>query len=543
MMNIQKLETLSLEQKIGQLFMLAFAGNRLDEARVLIEEHYVGGCYISNDNVPTPETALELSQELHGYAANINLPLLLAPDQEGTWGVMVPGSSTGPGNMALGATHNPEDAYAMYKVIGQELSSVGLNTLLAPCADCNSNPYNSIIGMRSFGETPELVGTMTAAAVKGARDGGVLTTVKHFPGHGDTRLDSHRGLPKVERSKDELFAIDLHPFAEGINAGVDLVMTSHIIFTALDDKPATLSSIILQDVLRGELGFDGVIVSDSMNMKSMKQNYDPADSAVQALKAGVDIIMLAEEHYDHDAANYLKNQLELIGAVKKAVEDGKLPIERVNDAVRRILNLKAKISSEQLSLEPVGSEANRQVELEVSEHAVAILHNEHGLFPLSQHQALTLVNTTTRSSYEVLGNIRGIGPNQTKAAFDFFAEAVQERVQGVRVLSAEEVLADKSDFGDSVVVAVTENHTLPGMDFDQQSQVKVIERLNEQVGDRLVVAALRDPYELNYLNVQTYLCAFSFRPSAAQAAVRVLFGETKAVGKSPVSVPSTDIQV
>ena len=224
--------------------------------------------------------------------------------------------------------------------------------------------------MRSFGEDPGLVAAMTRAAVRGLQANGAVATLKHFPGHGDTRMDSHRGLPTVDRSREELFRIDLHPFAEGIKAGAKIVMTAHIIFTALDpERPATLSPIILGDVLRGELGFEGVVVSDSMNMHSMKRNYDPADAAIQGFKAGVDLMMLAEEHYDHDVGSYLDNQRKLIAAVIRAVEDGTISRQRVDDAVRRILRLKrdASFSAQPLPGRPivVGQDSHRAVELDL----------------------------------------------------------------------------------------------------------------------------------------------------------------------------------
>ncbi len=545
----QLINQMTLEEKIGQLFLLAFAGDRLDEARVLMEDYFVGSSYISNDNVPTPEKAFALCTQLQSFAANtrLKIPLMLGADQEGAWGVMVPGSCTGPGNMALGATNLPEDAYQMYKVIGQELSAVGLNTLFAPAADCNSNPHNSIIGMRSFGENPKRVAAMTAAAVRGTRDGGAIPTVKHFPGHGDTTTDSHRGIPTVNRSKEELFAIDLFPFAEGIKADVDIVMTSHIIFTALDpQRPATLSPIILQDVLRKELGFDGVILTDSMNMKAMKKNYAPEDSAVQAFNAGVDLIMLAEEHYDHDAKNYLRNQIALLEAVKTAVQNGQLPLERVDDAVRRVLSLKSRYNlfpKSKTQWQSVGSEANRKVELEVSRHAVAILRDESNLIPIATSQAITLVNTTTRASYDILGVTRGIGPNQTTAAFDYFLEVAHKQFDNLQVLSAEDVLANGNlTIKDGIVIAVTENYPLPGVDFDQKSQGEVIQKLVSVAKDRLIVVALRDPYELSYLDAPTYLCAFSFRPCAAQAAVDVLCGDVKPQGLTSVSLPGTNLK-
>ncbi len=544
------LAQMTLEEKIGQMFLLAFAGDRLDEARVLFEQHFVGASYISNDNVPSPQAAVDLVRAVQGYAANtrLKIPLILGVDQEGAWSVMTPGSSPGPGNMALGATGRPEDAYAMYEVMARELRAVGLNTLLAPCADCNSNPHNSIIGMRSFGEKPGLVGQMAAAAVRGAHAGGVIATVKHFPGHGDTTLDSHRGIPTVTRSREDLRSIDLHPFVEGIRAGTDVVMTSHILFPAIDpDNPATLSRAILHDVLRGEMGFDGVIMSDSMNMKSMVANYPAAESAVRAFAAGVDLLMLAEEHYSHDAASYLRNQTVLIEAVRQAVIDGRLPLARVEDAVRRVLTLKHQYGlwhdapPPVWSAREVGTPAHAQVELEVSQHAVAVIRDRAGHVPLAPDAHITLVNGTARSGYAPLGATRGIGPNQTTPAYDVFAAALRVHTPSLAELSAEDVLGGALP-GAGVIVVVTENYPLPGMDFEQASQRAVIERLHTHAAERLVVVALRDPYELAALpDVGTYVCAFSFRPCAAQAAVDVLRGVVPAAGRSPVSVPGTEV--
>src|SRR5690348_10827060 len=225
------LARMTLEEKVGQMFMLAFAGRQLEQARTLLQEHGVGGCYISQDNAATPEEAVALSTALQSFAraTRHRIPLLLGVDQEGAWGVLVPASTTGPGNMALGAAGSPALVEQMYRVIGTELAAVGYNTLLAPCCDVNANPRNPIIGTRSFGEQPAQVAQLAAAAVRGAHAGGVLATAKHYPGHGDTATDSHRGLPRVDRSRTELAQSDLLPFRAAVAAGVDIVMTAHLL--------------------------------------------------------------------------------------------------------------------------------------------------------------------------------------------------------------------------------------------------------------------------------------------------------------------------
>ncbi|MDZ4766668.1 MAG: glycoside hydrolase family 3 N-terminal domain-containing protein [Chloroflexota bacterium] len=554
MNNDELLATMTLEEKIGQMFLLAFAGTRLDEARVLFEEHFVGAAYLGDDNLPDAATAASLTNTLQSYAANtrLQIPLLLGADQEGAWSVMTreqkgrERSAMGPGNLALGAANDPALTRAMYRTIADELGVVGLNAIFAPCADVNSNPYNAIIGMRSFGAFPDRVAAQTVAAVEGALSGGIIPTLKHFPGHGDTQMDSHRGLPTVERTADELRAIDLKPFADGIAAGAPIVMTSHIIFPAFDaENPATLSRRILIDLLRGEMGFDGVILSDSMNMGAIKKVFDSADAAIRAFNAGVDLLMLAEEHYDHSPEQYLASQQALIGAVIAAAQDGRLPMARVDDAVRRVLNLKMRhlarrslVAHEIMARALVGSPPNRAVELDAARAAVALLRDQDGALPLPKDRVYIVVNTTQRAAYAVLGKTRGIGPNQTTSAFDTFYSALSETHPQARIYEATDAAldGDLSAWRDLPVIAVTENYALPGMDFDQSTQAATIQKLLK-AGIHPIVVALRDPYELAnaaFDGVGTYICAFSFRPSAARAAAEVVAGVITARGVSPV---------
>ena len=548
-MNIEStVQTMTTAEKVGQMFMLAFAGGQMNAARILMAEHRVGGAYISNDNAPRPNAAIALTNALQFFARStrLRIPLLLGADQEGTWSVMTSASAMGPGNMAIGAAYDPQQAYRMYSVIAKEMTAVGLNTVLGPAADCNSNPRNSIIGMRSFGEPPELVAAMTAAAVRGLRDNGAAAALKHFPGHGDARMDSHRGLPTVDRSREELFRIDLHPFAEGIKAGAQIVMTAHIIFSALDPKrPATLSPVILGDVLRGQLGFEGVIVSDSMNMQAIKRSYDPTDAVIQGFNAGVDLMMLAEEHYDHDVSQYLENQRALIRAVIQAVEAGIISQQRVDDAVGRILRLKreAGFSTAPLTDQAaiVGQDSHRAVELDVARRAVTVLRNRNRLVPIQSTAPLLLVNATRRSAYTALARTRGIGPNQATPAFDVFAAALQQACPQLEIIGAEDFTEAKIP-ASGIIIAVTENYTLPGIDFDQSTQVKLVKHLHRLAADRLIVIALRDPYELaNFPEIATYVCSYSFRASAAQAAADILLGRIAPRGHTPVTVPDTEL--
>jgi len=381
-------DRLTLEQKVGQMFMLAFAGSTAASAATLLRDHHVGACYLSNDNLVDPAQSATLMAELQGLArAGSGVPALLAADQEGAWAVLTRHSCPGPGNMGLGATGAVDDTREMYTVFGEELRAAGLNADLAPAADVNSNPLNSIIGMRSFGEDPEAVARHVRAAVAGLHDAGIIAAAKHFPGHGDSSIDTHRGLARVDGDRQALGRRELVPFRAAVDCGVDIVMTSHIMFPALDpEHPATLSPVILGDLLRGTMGFGGVILTDSFNMQAIRRAYDPLDAVVQTVQAGADMVLLAEERYGDESGDYVERQVRLVAGLVRAVRQGRLPASRVDDAVARILALKARygladrpVASATAAVKAVGSPAHREIERRVAADAVVLIQNRGGV--------------------------------------------------------------------------------------------------------------------------------------------------------------------
>jgi beta-N-acetylhexosaminidase len=539
---------MSLEEKVGQIFMLAFSGVRPADVGKMVREHYIGGCYISQDNAATPSAAALLSVDLQRQAAQTPsaLPLLLGVDQEGSWGVLVPYSTTGPGNLGLGATQDPECTARMYEVFGKEMRAVGYNTILAPCADVNSNPDNPSIGMRSFGADPAKVARHVAAAVKGALSAGIVTTAKHFPGHGDTGIDSHRGLPRVAKSLEDIEKEDLLPFLSAIEAGVDIIMTSHILYPRIDPElPATLSPRILQQTLRRRMGFGGLILSDSMNMGAMKKNYPPEEAAVLAVLAGVDLIMLAEEHYDHDLSIYLENQQRTIQAVLEAVRRGRIPPGRIDEAVSRIIALKKNKglldADPQVFLDSkiVGCPVHRQIEARIASALVTLVRDRNRLWPLREGKRIAIVNAAPRRAYDVLSRTRGIGPNQTQPAFETFKKTISSGLLDLRFFAHEELSEETAlnkILGDSeVILVVTEDYLIPGVDFDTDSQKRLVRSVSRTFGERTAVVGLRTPYELSeYQGISTYICTCSSRPCAAEAAAKAALGEIRCTGALPV---------
>ena len=512
----------NIDLNVGELFLLAFSGEDPKPAIEMIQEYGLSGLYLSNDNIPNIYSALHLSKIVQKAAKNSGdkLPLLLGVDQEGTWSVMAEDSHPGPGNLALGSAKDIDLTQQRYEDIALELYQSGMNLVFSPCADVNTNPSNAIIGMRSFGTEPKDVGNHVAAAVRGAQSGGVLTTLKHFPGHGDTYIDSHRDLPVVKRSKADVWEIDLTPFREGIKAGVDVVMTSHIIYESLDpDNPATFSKVILQQILRKELGFKGVIISDSMNMHALQKHYKPVDAAIAAISAGVDLIMLAEEHYDHDG-DYQKRQRALIEGVTQAIKSGHIPEQRLNSAFKRIRNLRRRLGMKTIK-KPNYRGLNYSAQ-KAAEKALRLLQKHQDWSCPNQGSRLNVVRASSEEAFSQVIQTRGIGPNPRKSSYDFLIDALQNYFE-IRIIEQNDNSPDQSEH----LVIVLENYTLPGMDFDKSLDQTVLEWAKTFSLGKVTVIALRDSFNLPETGPLTTLCTYSFREESAIAATKWLAGLVK----------------
>lgn len=540
----QIIAQMSPAEKAGQLFLLAYPGKDPQIIRSLIESYGISGCYISQDNAETFDEARCSSAHLQHMAAETahSIPLMLGVDQEGAWGVLVPESHTGPGNQALGSVKNPQHIRDMYGVFGREMLSVGYNTLLGPCADVNIDPKSPIIDTRSFGEYPQRVASCVSQAIRGAAETGIITTLKHFPGHGGTSGDSHREIPRVEKTLNELMETDILPFRYGIEAGADMVMTSHILYPLIDpDQPATLSPTILKGLLRDTLGFRGVILSDSMNMGAIRRFYHPAESTLMALKAGVDIVMLSEEHYDH-SENYLSRQIASLELVKQAILDKELTEQDVDEKLIRILDLKLNrmrikgpdlSEKEQVQIRGIESNAARE----------SFLLLQKGLWPLPETGSILCINATPRSSYANMMNSRGIGPNQEKPAFDIFRETMDSLNSSAGILlnflsHQEAVNAEEEVFAAAdALILVTEDYPLPGETFEKAAQQQLVRKLSLCYKEKTLILGLRSSYELTeYPEDVTYLCAGSSRSCSAEAAAQILLSHhNEFSGIAPVS--------
>ncbi|MGC9406114.1 glycoside hydrolase family 3 protein [Streptomyces sp. DZ1-3] len=543
---------MSVEAKIGQLFVPYFYGasatspSQVDQDRnlkelgvrtvsELIAKYQVGGViYFSGwtNNLHDPHQIADLSNGVQraSLALPVPVPSLISIDQEHGVNVRIGSGATQlPGAMALGAGRSLSDARTAGWISGTELAALGIHQNFAPVADVNVNPANPIINVRSFGADAREVGRMVGAQVTGYQQAGVVACAKHFPGHGDTGEDSHTGLPVITHTREEWERIDAPPFRAAIAAGVDSIMTAHLQVPALDpsNEPATLSPTILQDVLRGELGFDGVIVTDALNMQGVRTKYGDDRVPVLALKAGADQLLFPPSI---DVA---------YNGVLAAVRTGEITEDRLDASVLRILRVKEKAGL--LSGTPfvsrrdvdrvVGSRRHRLTAARIAERTTTLLVNEDGALPLRRGRGKLLV----------VGASPAFPTDDTRTTVPELAEAFDELGYRTTHLATgrtpdaakidEAVAAAR---GRDAVVVTTDN---VGATSTQRT---LVSRLLA-TGVPVVHLAVRNPYDIAHLgDVPASLASYCWTEVELRAAARVIAGRVGPRGRLPVPVQRAD---
>jgi len=374
---------MTLEEKAGQLYVIGFNGTRMNNyLRELISEWKIGGLVFSIRNVENPIQVSELIQEMQELAVKENnVPLIVTINQEGgDRTCFLESLSRNPGSMAIGATHKPEWAYEVARLVGTELKALGFNMLYMPVLDLAGLIDNSVLGIRSFGSDPQLVAAMGEQFIKGLNHAGIASTAKHFPGAGGSALDAHFDLPHIPRTMDELEGVDLVPFKRAIKAGVAALMTSHVSYPVIDkDAIGTFSRIINTDIARQKLGFEGVITTDAFGMKGLTNYFSPQESAVKAILAGADMILKRHGR----EANFAN-----LKALREALRDGRISQERVDLSLRRIFALKRKycrVGKRSLSAVIWNKGHIRKLEA-MGQDSVTLVRNEEHLLPLKLDQ-------------------------------------------------------------------------------------------------------------------------------------------------------------
>lgn len=332
----EQMKKMTLDEKIGQMTIVGLEGYTINEhSKEMIDKYHAGGFIILGENVKNTNQLLSLLNSLKSNNSKNTIPLFLSVDEEGGRVSRMPDEFEDlPSNQHIGKVNDEEISYKIGTVIAEEIKSFGFNMNFAPVLDINSNPDNPVIGERSFGLDLDIVSRLGIQTMKGIQSENIIPVVKHFPGHGDTSVDSHIDLPIVNNDFHRLESFELVPFVQAINNNADAIMIAHVFLPKVDsDNPVTMSKVIITDILRNQLNFNGIIISDDMAMGAIVENYDIGDAAVKAVLAGSDIILVAHTY---------ENQMTVISALKKAVEVGKIPEERIEESVYRILKLKQK---------------------------------------------------------------------------------------------------------------------------------------------------------------------------------------------------------
>lgn len=536
------LSRMSLEEKVGQLFVVEVYGQSADTshaknrelygvdtpAEVLAKYQPGGVIYFDArrgpDNVRDPRQTARLSNGLQRVS---RIPLIISTDQEGGSVVLrlTEPATLLPGNMALAATRSASDVQDGARIIGTELAAVGINQNYAPVADVNINPANPVIGVRSFGSDPALCSELVAAAVRGYHRGQVASAAKHFPGHGDTNTDSHHELPEIRHTREELDRIDLPPFRAAIRRGVDTIMSAHIVVPALDPTgvPATMSHPIITGLLRRELGFKGLIVTDALDMQGASGEFPPDVAPVRALEAGCDQLVLAPEM---DTAH---------AAVLAAVRSGTVTRERVDASVTRILLHKLRRGlfpfpyvSEGHAVRTVGKRSHQSAARQLTDRGITLVKND-GLLPLSSATARSVLVT-------------GWDATTTGTLADAITARTGQTAQALPtgpVPEQSEIDAAVAAAGATGLVVVSANAAAAGKE-DGAAQAALVKALMA-TGTPVVVTAVRNPYDIRrFPTVSGYLASYSYGATSLESLVRALYGELNPGGSLPVAVHSLD---
>lgn len=524
-------EELTLRQKAAQVVMPWISGaspsrDRTEFARMLrwVEEEQVGGLIVSTG---TPSA---LADKLQAAQARARVPLLIASDLEtGPAMRLRPGGTDIPPAMALGAAGSEALARAAGEVTGIEARAVGIHVTLGPVLDVNSNPENPIINIRSFGEDPERVARLASAWIEGARGAGLQTVGKHFPGHGDTEVDSHLGLATIAGDPARLAAVELVPFRRAIRAGVDGVLVGHIAVPELDGAdagPASLSPGITRGLLRERLGFEGLVVTDALNMGAVTGSYPVAEASIRALLAGADLLLQPP------------GAPAVIDAIVGAVESGRLPRERLDEAVERVLRAKARAGLHRGTRgaaadpsPPVGAPEHRAVAERIARASVTLVRDRADLVPLPAEPRRVLHvgyadGGSGSSGGRLVAELRAAGHTVDHVRIGGAPGRGELDALRTRAQSADLVLA-------SVRVAPHQYRAL-GL---RGGLPALLEEL-AAAGRPVVVVSLGSPYLLDsFPSVPTYLLAWSASEDSQRAAADAILGRAPVTGRLPVSLP------
>jgi beta-N-acetylhexosaminidase len=555
------LHKLTLEEKVGQVFMIWCRASFLNvenpeylQLREAMQKYHVGS-FAMTVHVDGPyllrSEPYEAAELLNRLQSDSKLPLLFAADFERGVSMRLMGTTVFPHAMAFGGDGKIDDAETFGRITAEESRAIGIHWNFFPDADVNSNPANPIINTRSFGEDPRQVGDLVTAYIKGAHEGGMLTTVKHFPGHGDTATDSHLGVASVNVDRAHLDSIELPPFRQAITAGVDSVMVAHVTVPALDSDPnhvATISPVIVSDLLEKQLGFKGIVVTDALDMAGLTHLFanNIGRAAVEAFKAGNDLLLIPADF----PASY--------NAMVKAVRSGEISRERLDHSVLKILKTKASLGLQDARIVDVTAIANLVGKPEniafgqkVADDAVTLVRDNGKVLPLKSQGTLQagLPYTTQEETHNQTVAVLFSDDVRTESGRAFGRE-FRARIPDANVIYVDPRIA--AGMSDEVLKAVDEAKTVVAAVYVVPTAGKIgntvamadatgtlLQQLLDRAAVKTAVVAMGNPYlAADFPKIENYMCTFSNVSVSEIAAVKALFGEIAIHGHLPVSIPN-----
>ena len=555
----ETLKKMTLDDKVGQLLMPAFDSDfvstdsdKYDALVKEIQDYHVGGFHVFGAARPAPDVLLDahysstiLGQPLAAASLLNRLqaiapyPLLNSADFETGLGFRLEGATNFPRNMAFGAARDEHLAYEAGRITAEESRAIGVQVNFGPVVDVNDNPRNPVINTRSYGEDPALVSRLGSAYVRGLQDAGMIATLKHFPGHGNTDVDSHLGLPIITEPRETLDRVELPPFKAAIAAGAGAVMIAHIELPALDptpNTPSTLSKPIVTGTLRDELGFRGLVYTDAMRMAGVAAMYTPGDAAVRAIEAGDDVLLLSPD----DGVAF--------AAVKAAVQSGKIPMSRIDASVARVLRAKAQLHLDRVrtvNLEDVanivGTRAHQKVADEVSQKSMTLVKDDRNQVPLRLPpgaQILYLSVLDYPSGWGIGAPSRTFIPELKKRWPNVTAVELSERSSEGDVDLVRATAPRYDAIIASVFVRAASGSGRMDLPASMQTLLRGMARQTAQSRKPFVVVVFGNPYTATFLqDAPSILITYDFYDRAERSAVSALTGETPITGKLPIALP------
>ncbi len=542
----ETLSSMSLDEKVAQMMVprvnahyISRDSDQYQRVQEYVKDLGVGGLTFFAGDVH------ELAALANDFQNLADTPLLISADFESGVSMRLRRGTLFPVAMAVGASGDAGLAYRMGRATAIEGRSLGVHQNFAPLGDVNNNPDNPVINVRAFGEDPEIVGKMAEAYSRGLHDGGMISTGKHFPGHGDTDMDSHVTLPTINHTRDRLEEIELKPFRHMIDHGVMSIMSAHIAMpnlTESEELPATLSREVMTNLLRRDLNFEGLIVTDAMDMFGIDLHYARDEAAVKAISAGVDVVLLPPEPYT------------AIEAVVAAVRLGKIKEQQIDDSVRRILSAKKLMGLDEQNntdlseiRDVVGNKYHRQLSRDIARRSMTLVRNEDQLFPLDPDsgEEILLITIADRENqlmdvheYENSATSLPVGSHFSNVFVDVFPNVTSVKLdprsneQEIDSLMVKAEEADKI-IAHSYVVARSGAGELDLPELIQESLIDLAE-LEQPMG----VVSFGDPYFIGAVpQIDAYMCAWSANEATIEAAVETLTGENMPTGRLPIEIP------